>query len=81
MAKKVAVLWKESIYKNGFRCTCGQQLTENNIAFVDDPRSNGGKGVFCNNCKRLVAYAKEVETNIPAGMYGDIEEYLKKKMS
>lgn len=54
--KQTAHIWKESIYKNKFRCSCGNQLA--------DPENGAPKGyvlcdpekqtIYCNKCGRPV---------------------------
>ena len=81
--KKWTYVWKESIYKNGFKCACGNVLADSegnpsdNLLFED-----GGfrKWLYCDKCLKPVAYLRYM--NLPEdaeGMMGNIEEYEKKR--
>ena len=75
--KKIITIWKESIYKNNFTCSCGNQLA--------DPETGEIKGYvltdedgrcWCNECNQPCCVAREAETELENGMYGDINQYL-----
>ena len=73
-------VWKESIYKNGFKCSCGNTLS-------DDPNTGEPKDglllntitntLFCDKCKEPVCIMGEMETELPAGLHGNINDYYK----
>lgn len=69
-------IWKESIYKNSFRCSCGNQLA--------DPQTGEPEGhvlvdeenriIYCDRCHQPVCCFGEIETDLPAGLHGDINK-------
>lgn len=79
--RKTAIIWRESIYKNGFRCRCGSVLFANekltNSAGID---SDGF--VRCLNCNHTAGIMAEIEMKPEeGGMMGNYEGYLKGLMS
>lgn len=78
---KMAVVWRESVYKNKFKCNrCGHQVGDvktgevKGETLVDE--MNGCPYIFCPECKNAVAYFKEMEIpeNI-SGFMGNIENW------
>lgn len=62
-----AIIWKESIYKNDFKCShCGVQLTDgkgqptDNVGF-DADLNNRQDILYCCNCKTAVAVIKDIK--------------------
>lgn len=84
--KKKVLIWKESVYKNGFRCTkCGKPLMVDGKLILNRVMiENGGfrKYVYCKHCFLPVAYEKVMEMpEEEHGMMGDINEYERKKLN
>lgn len=76
---RMVFVWRESVYKNGFKCKCGNLLA--------DPQTGEPKGyvradvegqtIYCNKCGQPVCCFGEMETDLPAGMHGDINSIFK----
>lgn len=68
-----AIIWKESIYKNNFKCKCGAKLADNSGV----PTNNlGGSAedtednrLFCMKCKNLVAVERYVPIDVGEGSH------------
>ena len=68
-----AIIWKESIYKNDFKCdSCGELLSNENGL----PNDNTGFDanpyqpqdiLYCCSCKEPVAIIREYEGDLPPG--------------
>ena len=77
--KKQVYVWKESIYKNDFKCSCGNFLAKDlNVIQenVEIPPSSFRKWVYCKKCFKPVAYIQVM--NLPEGaegLMGNISEY------
>ena len=74
--KKLAWIWKKSIYDNGFRCTrCGALLFD-----AEKNRPTDGVGFdpahpwrnFCVKCKLPVAVTQEYDGPEPPGIFGHV---------
>lgn len=66
--KENVIVWKESVYKNGFRCKCGNVLIKDQT--LSEENTYGGfngfrKMVYCKKCNAPVAYMKYME--VPEG--------------
>lgn len=67
-----AIIWRESVYKNNFRCcTCGTVLAENgqptdNAGFNADT-SQRQDILYCCKCKTPVAVLKYYKGDLPPG--------------
>lgn len=62
MKAMMAIVWRESIYKNGFKCSCGKQLVTDGKIERDVLYNPHDKLLFCPECHNLVAMLKgEVE--------------------
>lgn len=77
---KTALVWRESVYKNNFRCShCGAQLWD---AANDQPTANLGydpdipNNLHCMKCKTCVATMKEYD-GVGTGMAGRWEDAQK----
>ena len=60
------MIWRESVYKNGFKCSCGERLMKDGIMkenLLFDPVENL---VICPKCKKVVAMIKG-EHEVPDG--------------
>lgn len=82
--KRTVFVWKESIYKNGFRCKCGNQLVINDHIveglYLED--TGFRRWLYCNKCSNPVAFLKKME--IPegeSGLMGNITEYERRKIN
>jgi hypothetical protein len=71
---KEAIIWKESIYKRGYVCSCGAKLSEDgmpndNVGMsgenMDDPR------LFCMKCKNIVGKVDKCADNATPGKWYD----------
>ena len=77
--KKLGFIWKESIYKNGFKCSCGNQLADletgepKGYVLVDEE----SRVIYCNKCRSPVCCFGEMETDLEPGLHGNIEEAFK----
>lgn len=82
--KKTAFVWKESIYKNGFKCKCGTKLANDDGTPTDNVGVNGDDEhdlrLFCIKCHDLVGVYKEVDTDL-AGKQGLYDEKAFGKMT
>ena len=79
--KMEGYIWRQSVYMNGFKCRCGNQLA--------DPMNGEPKGyvlydpdkkvIYCNKCNRPVCFfgEMEVDKDMKPGLHGHIEDYLK----
>lgn len=84
--KKNVVVWRESVYKNKFKCNrCGHQVGDAETGAIKGDtlvdEKNGCPYIYCSKCKNPVAYFKEIP-NIPentSGLTGNIEEWEEKK--
>ena len=81
MKKNNALIWRESVYKNDFVCTCGHKLYNVDEDELDAVIFEDTKGVYCPECNSMVAIITTVEEDTPKGLQGDYNEYCKKKMS
>lgn len=82
---KLAIVWKESIYKNDFKCKCGAVLADENGKPTDNVGVNGENSddprLFCIKCKELVGVEKEVDTDMSGkcghyeGQFGELENF------
>jgi transcription elongation factor Elf1 len=78
--KKNVVVWRESVYKNKFKCNqCGHQVGDAETGAIKDDtlvdEKNECPYIFCSKCKNAVAYFKEME--IPenaSGLMGNIDD-------
>ncbi len=73
---RTAFIWKESIYKNGFKCSCGNQLASQETGeplghVLVDTEMNI---IICNKCMKPAACFGEMETELEPGMHGNIYE-------
>lgn len=85
MLRKVYV-WKESVYKNGFKCKCGNQIADENGNVHDGKMLIEDCGFrmycYCTNCYQPVAYLRKMEIPEDAhGLMGNITEYERRKMN
>lgn len=86
--KENVVIWKESVYKNGFKCKCGHAVASvdgTKVEIADDTLiENLGfrTWVYCGKCNSPVAYLKYMDIPKDAsGMMGSITEYERRKMN
>lgn len=79
MKKTMSFIWKESIYKNRFRCTCGNQLADPETGWPTDQvlveTSTSGKFMYCAKCRQPICMMQEVEIaeDVQPGLKGSIE--------
>jgi len=82
--KRIAIVWRKSMYDNGFHCcACGKKCASDNGEVDDsvltDPECTY---LFCGNCKNVIAKVillpKEEADSLPY-MAGDYNEYLNRK--
>ena len=68
--KKVVTVWRESVYKNHFKCNiCGRQIADENGNPIGRQRGNIFEGILqCPQCFNVVARYEEVD--VPEGMTG-----------
>lgn len=79
--RKRAVVWRESIYKNGFRCRCGTVLLEGEKLTKSTEIDPDGF-VRCRNCDYSAGVLADVEVRPEdTGMMGDYEGYMKRLLS
>ena len=71
-------IWRESVYKNYFMCNeCGHRVADKYGEPKDNTLVDIKTGIiYCGNCKNPVAHFHECETDLPSGLYGDINEFL-----
>ena len=79
--KMMGFVWKESIYKNSFKCSCGNQLA--------DPDTGNPEGhvlvdeetrvIYCDRCHQPVCCFGEMESDLPPGLHGNIYDAFKPK--
>ena len=79
--KATGFIWKESIYKNKFTCSCGNELANPETGkpkgyVLYDPEWNI---IYCNRCMTPVCFFGEMETSLSPGLHGHIEDYLKNR--
>ena len=74
--KKIAWVWKKSVYDNGFKCTkCGALLFDTK---TNQPTDNVGFDPampwmnYCVKCKILVATTQEYDGPERPGIYGHV---------
>lgn len=84
--KKRVIVWKESVYKNGFTCKCGNRFLDEKNDFSADKiqieNSSFRQWVYCKKCFTPVAYVKVMEVPEDAhGLMGNISEYERRKMN
>ena len=79
--KKAVYVWRESVYKNDFRCSCGKILFEHGEP-ADGEKVDEIGYLYCGNCGKCVARVATVEM-LPeeTGMMGNYEEYLSRRRS
>lgn len=73
---KEAIIWRESVYKNEFRCNVCKKKLANNLTGepFDDVfmgTKDGVKFVICPDCKNPVAYCKPYYGELEAGLHGE----------
>lgn len=80
--EKEVYIWKESIYKNDFRCNkCKKKLAdkgqpiEDALMIAEDFPTKGHHTIFCADCKNTVAVMSVVDTDLKSGLYGDINKF------
>ena len=67
--KKIATIWRESVYKNDFKCNvCGETLAHKNGIANDKVKVDMFNYVFCRNCNNVVARIEQIEA--PENMHG-----------
>ena len=71
---KDAIIWRKSVYENGFCCTlCGTKLRERDPIVLEDV-------LFCPQCHFVVACVKKVDVPADAsGFLGNLEEYERRR--
>lgn len=79
MTKQTAYVWRESIYKNNFRCKCGTILAKpDGEPLGDTLYETQQKLIICPTCGNVAAVVKEIEVAIPMtgkqGYWGDITD-------
>ena len=86
--KKTGYIWRESVYKNGFKCSCGRLLMKdgkpiNVIASHAIGDDSDDTYLFCIGCNKSVALIKEVEVpdDTDRQMMGDYNEFMKGRRS
>lgn len=79
MKKMTGYIWRESIYKNKFKCLCGNQVAdpetgEPNGDLLFDPES---ETLYCNKCRFPICFVGKmnVDDNVKPGMHGDINKW------
>ena len=82
--KRTAVVWRKSVYKNEFTCSCGAKLADADGTNFEDnvlmEISNFGTYVYCKKCLKSVAYLRYV--NLPKDaerLQGNINDYERRK--
>lgn len=79
--KKTVYVWRESVYKNGFHCSCGKTLFEHGEP-ADGVTVDEIGYLYCGNCGKCVARIQTVEMKPEeTGMMGSYEEYLSRRRS
>ena len=70
---KKAIIWRESIYKNHFKCNkCGTKLwNEDTNTATDDLGTAGTKWMFCMNCRNNVAFIADYDGDRTGGRWED----------
>lgn len=53
--KKNAIVWRESIYKNDYKCSCGKKLFENGDVVNDVLFDTRRDELICPVCMKVVA--------------------------
>ena len=85
--KKTAWIWKESIYKNGFKCSCGNLLMKDGepcgmIEPVPIPDTREARIAICAQCGNQVVQIAEADVSEDAKMMqGDYNEWLENQRS
>ena len=85
--KKKAMIWRESVYKNGFRCTkCNTPMADMDGTVNEDTvliEYTGFKTyAYCRKCYLPVAYVKMVEVPEDAhGLMGNLNDYERRKLN
>lgn len=73
---KKAVIWRESVYKNDFRCNvCKEKLSNNGVPSEEILSDEEGRVLYCPTCRNCVAYVKDIEIDLPSGLYGNWKEF------
>jgi len=82
--KKTAIVWRESVYKNDFRCNnCKKKLADDGVPIetallvAPDYPQKDQDTLICGDCKNPVAIMSLVETDLEGGMYGYIGDFMK----
>ena len=66
MKAMMAIIWRESVYKNGFKCSCGNQLMTDGKIERDVLYNPHDKILICPKCHEVVAMIKDdVEVDDP----------------
>lgn len=78
-----AIIWRESVYKNGFKCNeCGAQIADSETGEPLDntPFSPLGNFLFCPSCLNPVAQLEVVDVSEDVqGLQGDYEDFRRKQ--
>ena len=82
--KRTAIIWREGVYKNGFKCgNCGTVLAAADGTPADDTFVDVDEGLLiCPGCGLIVAVTKEVDLSEDIrGLQGDWEEFRRRRCS
>lgn len=92
--EKLAIIWRESAYKNNYTCKCGAKLSENGsepdycLVYKDmhkamlksKPGSEKISPCFCTNCHEYVAYITKIDAEEgDTGKLGNLDEYIERR--
>lgn len=77
--RRIAIIWKESVYKNSFHCgVCGAEIADKNGNIHPYTLSEETPGFYlCRKCGNPVARTEiiEVPDGTPPGLYGNYDEF------
>lgn len=78
---RTAIVWRESVYKNDFKCNkCGHVVANKKGWPADDTLYDpDGQWLFCPECHNCVGREKEVDDDGPSGLRGYFGDFMRKK--
>lgn len=78
--KRYVFVWRESVYKNDFKCKCNFKLTDGIVPKNELLYDRFSRVLFCPLCKQAVCKIKRMRgpANIEKGLYGNIDEYKRR---
>lgn len=77
---KDVFIWRESVYKNHFKCNkCGHVVANEHGYPQDDTLFAPSHDLlFCGKCKNPVCKIQKMNTNLPDGLHGNIDDYIER---